>query len=236
MVVLRQVDDKSFEVRCPFRYDLPDGSASYIVPRRFRTDLASVPWLLWWLVASYGHHTRAALLHDTLVGDDAVVDVPRKDADWVFYTALEDPDPGEKKGSWLRHKMTWVAVCVFGTMRKCAPGSFALFLLNVALFWFALIAGIVGVIDSSPWWPSWVWWVVAGALAVGGLLWTFNPQADRRLAIWLWPVGAGGLALVTPAVFFAGVTVLVVAIVDLPSVLFGNRRLVIHPYRLRFPA
>src|SRR5262245_9192911 len=34
-----------------------------------KTDLASVPPFMWWLVASYGNHTRAALLHDALYVD-----------------------------------------------------------------------------------------------------------------------------------------------------------------------
>jgi hypothetical protein len=32
-----------------------------------RTDLASVPWVASWLVANYGSHTLAVLLHDALV-------------------------------------------------------------------------------------------------------------------------------------------------------------------------
>ncbi len=114
-----------------FRYVLPDGTAR-VVPSGFCTDLASVPWFFWWLVASYGRHTRAALVHDTLIGADAKDKVKRKYADWVLLTALEDTPAGEDRGSWLRHQLMWVAVCLFGTMRECSKALMALFLLQVA--------------------------------------------------------------------------------------------------------
>jgi hypothetical protein len=232
-VVLKQIGDNLFEVEEGFRYDLPDASATYEVPEGFHTDLASVPWFLWWLVASHGHHTRAALVHDTLIGSDALVEIPRKEADWVLYTALEDTAANEKKGSWMRHWMTWVAVCVFGTMRQCAKFLFALFLLNVVVVWFALISGLTG---WDPWARGWVWWLVAGIAGAAGFLWAFNPQADRRLSSRLWPIGAIGLALVTPALIVVLATALIVAAIDLvPALKQGRRWPVVQPFRLRYP-
>ena len=37
-----------------------------LVDRKAPTDLASVPAIMWGIVASYGDHTMPALLHDTL--------------------------------------------------------------------------------------------------------------------------------------------------------------------------
>jgi uncharacterized protein DUF1353 len=233
-VILKQIGDNSFEVMRGFRYDVPNSPKSYIVPAGFRTDLASVPWLLWWLVASHGRHTRAALVHDTLIGADASTQIPRKEADWILYTALEDTAPGEKKGSWLRHQMIWVAVCLFGTMRQCAKFLLALYLINLAVFWFAVITSLLG---WSPWWSSRVGWIVAGAAGVAGFLWTFNPQADRRLAFRLWPVGAFALPLVTPAFVVALGTVALIAAVDaLPALIQHRKWPIFPPYRVRFPA
>src|SRR3712207_7018749 len=48
-----------------FRSDA-DGRV-YPIRAHTETDLASVKGPLWWLVASYGRHTKAALLHDELV-------------------------------------------------------------------------------------------------------------------------------------------------------------------------
>jgi Protein of unknown function (DUF1353) len=220
-LVLKQIGDNLFEVEEGFRYDLPDGSAMYRVPKGFHTDLASVPWFLWWLV------------DDTLIGSDALVEIPRKEADWVLHTALEDTPRGEKKGSWMRHWMTWVAVCVFGTMLQCAKFLFALFLLNVVVFWFALISRLIG---WEPWARGWVWWLVAVIAGAAGFLWTFNPQADRRLSSHLWPIGAIGLALVTPALIIVLATALIVAAIDLvPALKQGRRWPVVQPFRLRYP-
>jgi hypothetical protein len=83
-----------------------------------RTDLASVPSFMWWLVASYGNHTRAALLHDALVVDTKGVDPPiaRTAADRILLSALREP--GQKKGGAFRHWLMWAAASVFGTMRS----------------------------------------------------------------------------------------------------------------------
>jgi hypothetical protein len=70
--VIEQVDDTQFRVLVPFKYIDRTGN-EHEVPASDPndpsdvTDLASVPWILRWLVASYGQHTTAALLHDRLV-------------------------------------------------------------------------------------------------------------------------------------------------------------------------
>src|SRR5207244_8687600 len=92
---------------------VPDVARVVVVWTDFVTDLASVPWPFWWLVASYGRHTRAAIVHDSLVGRGARIHVPRKTADHIFLVALEDDADG-KHGSYVRHQLTWVAVCLFG--------------------------------------------------------------------------------------------------------------------------
>jgi Protein of unknown function (DUF1353) len=64
------------------------------------TDLASVPWFMWWFVASYGRQTPAVLVHDQLVDT-----IDRKYADWVLRTALK-----ELGFSYLRRWLVWSAV------------------------------------------------------------------------------------------------------------------------------
>ena len=67
------------------------------------TDLASVPSMLWWFVASYGRQTRAALLHDALVRRPDII--ARSDADWVFRDALWASEVPV-----LRRGLMWTAV------------------------------------------------------------------------------------------------------------------------------
>jgi hypothetical protein len=96
----------------------PDGRTIVVPPSEGgRTDLASVPSFMWWLVASYGNHTRAALLHDALVEERPGVApaVPRTEADRLLLAALRDP--GQQRAGAFRHWLMWAAASVFGTMR-----------------------------------------------------------------------------------------------------------------------
>src|SRR3712207_4375753 len=134
------------------------------------TDLASVKWPLWWLVASYGRHTKAALLHDELVEPtpDYPIKVPRREADRLFFEALKEsgfgPPEKRKRPSWTRRWFIWAAVAVIGTMGSEAPLRAILFLAHVALFW-GLVGtwvydgwfGDVGSIGALDSWPLNLW-------------------------------------------------------------------------------
>lgn len=83
---------------------------TFTVPAGFRTDFASVPHALTWLVPRTGRHNRAAVLHDYLVRTPSLVS--RKDADGIFRRVLRelDVDPvrrwlmyaGVRVAAWLR--------------------------------------------------------------------------------------------------------------------------------------
>ena len=120
-----------------------------------QTDLASVPSLFWWLVASYGNHTRAALLHDALyVKPDQPQPVPRRTADRLFLAALREPEG--KKGA-FRHWLMWVAVSLFGTMRRWLGGLFAI---QVLAIWSFLIWAVTWAWAPSVWAIRWTWWQI----------------------------------------------------------------------------
>lgn len=145
------------------------------------TDLGSVPGALWGLVASYGRHTLAVVLHDHLAGlareAPAAERFPRcAAADEVFRQALRDPDPQ--------------------TARFRAPAFRALVLwtgASLARYWqfhrvgfAALVAAVLGAWLAAAWClqnlggraapvAGWVLLLVAAvALAVGAWF-------DRRL-------------------------------------------------------
>jgi hypothetical protein len=121
------------------------------------TDLASVPPVFWWLVASYGNHTQAALLHDALYAEKGEATIPRRTADRLLLSALrESPD----KGGPFRHWLMWAAVSGFGTMRYRLG---ALFALHVVAVW-ALTIGAVAWAwgDGLSWW----WWQILAAVVV----------------------------------------------------------------------
>ncbi len=58
----------------------------FVVPVGFRTDFASVPHTVTWLVPRTGRHNRAAVLHDYLTRNPQLVS--RKDADGIFLRIL----------------------------------------------------------------------------------------------------------------------------------------------------
>jgi hypothetical protein len=142
----------------------PDGSKVVVPPNQGgRTDLASVPSFMWWLVASYGNHTRAALLHDALVVDEDGIEPPiaRTAADRILLSALREP--GQQKGGAFRHWLMWAAASVFGTMRAplwLRPAGLAL---HVFATWGLLIAALLWMWPEL--WPN-TWGQVLVALAV----------------------------------------------------------------------
>ena len=117
-----------------------------------QTDLASVPSFFWWLIASYGNHTRAALLHDSLyVEKREQAPVPRSTADRLFLTALREP---EQKTGAFRHWLMWAAVSLFGNLNKLLGGLCGVQVLAV---WVSSIAGL-----AWAWGPTlaWRWWEI----------------------------------------------------------------------------
>jgi Protein of unknown function (DUF1353) len=100
-VLLEQMDRKRFHLNRGFKYIDPDWEHHVVrIHPPGNTDLASVPSILWWLVASYGRHTRPALVHDQLVDE-----IERHDADWIFRKALMDTRIG-----WVRRWLIFTAV------------------------------------------------------------------------------------------------------------------------------
>ena len=63
-VLVRQVDAKQWELREPVVYQ--GAQETFTVPTGFRTDFASIPRLVVWLIPRYGLYTRSAILHDYL--------------------------------------------------------------------------------------------------------------------------------------------------------------------------
>ena len=98
--LLRQIDERQFELVEGFRYSGKAGAYTVRGEALATTDLTSVPGFLRWFIGKYGKHTRAALLHDHLV---ATID--RRTADAVFRTTLEELEVGL-----VRRMIMWAAV------------------------------------------------------------------------------------------------------------------------------
>jgi hypothetical protein len=180
------------------RPETPDGKHVVLGILNGATDLASVPSFMWWLVASYGNHTMAALLHDALiVGSNEQPPVLRTTADRLFLRALrEDP----KKTGAIRHWFMWAAVSAFGTLRNRL-----LFTMNALGVWVALLVSVLIMWGPLIWSGSVggkllriavaLFLVVCFAFLLG-LVWRIGVY---RLPVgWVLPVVALGALIVVP--------------------------------------
>ncbi len=87
-----------WELREPVSYRIHDTPTSEVVnvPPAFRTDFASVPRPFWSLIAPWGRHGRAAIVHDFLYQLGGITDVPaqsmrrpsKREADRIFREAM----------------------------------------------------------------------------------------------------------------------------------------------------
>ena len=129
------------------------------VPEGIETDLASVPWAIWWLVAPFGRQTAPALVHDVLIGRRTPV-ARRRKADALFLDALGDTGMG-----WVRRRLMFAGVALGGTLPRIF-GPFALLL-------FAHLAAILVALACGRWWLL-LWLVIAWAC------WTVVPFSSWR--------------------------------------------------------
>jgi hypothetical protein len=226
-VVLEQVDDVHFRVLVPFKYVNPGWGMDYDVPDPDNpddlTDLASVPVGLRWLIASYGQHTKAALVHDRLVRTGMPLQ-ERVEADTVFFRALE-----ESGNNWMRHRLMWAAVAVGGTMWSHAKVLAGIFFAHVFVFWVTSLwaVGVLAWLQRQPW-LDWIPYfdrlpfeqhrewatIAAAALVFLGFAWHAAPTADRALSWWMWLAAAIGIGLIAPPWVLIAVSVRVVQLID----------------------
>jgi hypothetical protein len=211
-IKLEQLRDKDgqlsafFDVLETFEYRDDVLGQTVVVPAHGDpTDLASVPWVLWWLIASYGRHTGAAIVHDTLVVDRMTRE-ERVRADTIFFHALE-----ESGNNWLRHRLMWAAVSWGLTMRKSAPALFVLFTAHLISFWAAVLWTAFGGTHHG------VAAVAALVLFALGLAWARVPTAERELASWLWYLAALGVGLLALPLVVILISVGLVYLVDVLS-------------------
>jgi hypothetical protein len=160
------------------------------------SDLASVPPIFWWLIASYGNHTRASLLHDALYVDEGEPPVPRRTADRLFLGALRE---SPQKAGHFRHWLMWAAVSAFGTMRYLRGGLFAAHVLAV---WALTISGVVWAWGDRILSVSSTEWQIALAIVFGiaylmllGASWRAGVDVPRG---WIVPLVLSSLLILVP--------------------------------------
>lgn len=96
-------------------------AGTFTVPADFRTDFASVPRPLVWLLPRYGAYTKSAILHDYLCQSKGV---NRADADGMFRRSMR-----ELKVPFVRRWMMWAAVRLNSHLSHAGPGQIAIWFL-----------------------------------------------------------------------------------------------------------
>lgn len=162
-VVVRRLDDERWAVVEPLVYR---GTRDrFVVPAGFRTDFATVPRVVVWLVPRFGRYTAAAILHDWLVtvGIESGV-VTTREADGVFRRVMRESgvpvvrrwlmwtgvrwgavgDPVRGAG-WWRSAPGVLAISLLAAPVVVPPAS----LIAVALLVYGAVEGVVGLLTGS---------------------------------------------------------------------------------------
>lgn len=177
------------------------------------TDLATVPPLLWGLVASYGQHTLAAILHDYLCRVADTFQDPedwwkrRRTADEVFWQALRDPGASPFHVPFLRSALLWGGVSAaryfrFWRSRVVLALVAVSALMGFVLLWY--VPPFLPRMDDGA--GRWLWWlaVLLGSLAFLIAYWrtalgspTGTGGYESGPVVRAFPLGAGVLALLS---------------------------------------
>jgi hypothetical protein len=88
-LIVRRASDQLWTVVAPLVYH--GRRDTFVVPAGFRTDFASVPRVVVWLIPRFGRYTMAAVLHDWLVTTGMTSGaVSSRDADGLFRRVLHE--------------------------------------------------------------------------------------------------------------------------------------------------
>lgn len=159
----------------------PDDQHRWLHIPRGATDLASVPGALWGLVASYGRHTLAVIVHDHVAGlADTAPDAERFDrasaADEVFYAALRDPEAGQYRAPRFRSLVLWTGVSAARYYRH-RRGGFGILAAATVGAWLAL-GWLVENTGGRPF-PLAAWILAGVGLVVLGVTGAFAARLAR---------------------------------------------------------
>jgi len=108
LIVTPTPDGRKWKLWKEFTYHIGSKySSDFIrVPKGFVTDFASVPWVLWTFLPSWGRYGKAAVIHDYIYQKHCKI---RKEADYIFYEAMLVGGTQHWKA-----RIMWAGVRLFG--------------------------------------------------------------------------------------------------------------------------
>jgi hypothetical protein len=168
-VSVRQVDRRDWTLIEKVRYQ--GAYEVFVVPAGFRTDFASVPRPIVWLIPTYGVYTPAAILHDFLCAS-ARSDEPllsRADADGLFRRSLRELGVSAPK-RWAM----WAGVRAWSRLSGARPRDVVRFLL-VAMPSVAFLLVPVLVVTT---WLAAAWMIEAASWLIDRMRGRPRPAPD----------------------------------------------------------
>ncbi|WP_040790222.1 DUF1353 domain-containing protein [Nocardia paucivorans] len=155
-LVVEEIDAQFWRLVQPLHYQGAD--REFTVPVGFRTDFASVPRPVTWLVPRYGVYTKAAILHDYLLKSG---EVSTADADGIFRRALRECDV-----SVPRRRMMWAAVRFNSRLEGATAGDVVSFVITavLSLLFLAIPVVVITVFLLLFWLVELVSWVITRAM------------------------------------------------------------------------
>lgn len=151
-VVVQQVDAKYWLVHEPITY--VGNTEQFVVPKKFKTDFASVPRAFVWLLPRYGNYTRSAILHDFLARDKSVSPA---DADGIFRRSMR-----ELGVPFARRWIMWAAVRAASSLRGADArelGQFAI-VAPAAIAYVAIPGAVVQLFLVLFWLVELLFWFI----------------------------------------------------------------------------
>jgi hypothetical protein len=163
-VTVRREDDTTWTVVEPLVYR--GRSQTFVVPRGFDTDFASVPRVVVWLIPRFGRYTLPAILHDWLVSEGLRQRlVTPRDADGIFRRSMRElgvpvvrrwlmwtgvrwgalVDPRRRRG-WLLSAPAVLVVSVLAAPVVVPPGLAVL----LALWVYGTVERVVSAGHATP--------------------------------------------------------------------------------------
>lgn len=148
---VRSINGTDFAVLHPLGYR--SASGEFVFPDdlgTFRTDFASVPGLLTWLVPRTGDFLPAAVLHDALVSGEYVGPrVTREEADEIFRVAMDELGTGR-----VRSRLMWAAASLATMLLSRSPWRRAALVGVLAVI---VVLGAVSTLDLFDIWDVLPW-------------------------------------------------------------------------------
>lgn len=84
------LEKKPFTVAQSFHYYSNRYKKLITIPVGFKTDFASVPRLLSWLILPFGKYSKAAIIHDYLIENRVDQDLNFHQINMIFFDAMSD--------------------------------------------------------------------------------------------------------------------------------------------------